>query len=605
MVSVLTELAAARSRKDLMSVLTHKLKELYPITSFEVTLINEGDRSHSPFLVDHGVIAAQNYAVIDGVFGRAMASEEPVMFDDMLVVALRAGGYNIGFVILRFDDRERINVKSALLKEICALLAVKLSQILAYEEIEKRELEKSMLLAFSNAMASERDRTELAKILKLQLKVLFHIEDYAIHALGDDKKSYVPILFDPDSHLANHPDPTGIALRLGHEVIGILNFRQDTPNQYIIQQRLFKSICSQLAITLANIIANEKVGKQLSEIKMYKEQLEAEKSYLTEEIEATANYSEIIGESQDLKKVFRMIAQVAYTDSTVLLLGETGTGKELVARAIHNSSPRKNKLMVKVNCAAIPANLIESELFGHERGSFTGAVERRIGKFELANNGTLFLDEIGEMMLDVQVKLLRALQEREIERVGGKGTIKTNVRIIAATNRDLEKLMAEGKFRSDLYYRLNTFPISIPPLRSRKDDIPILALNFMDRYSKKTGKKIKSISNKVLKELMEYDWPGNVRELEHLIERSVLLATGDSINEIHLPNQKRNLPADADKDNVVIRTMRENEKDYILMVLNYVNGRIGGKGGAAELLGLPTSTLNSKIKKLGIKKKHI
>ncbi len=299
-----------------------------------------------------------------------------------------------------------------------------------------------------------------------------------------------------------------------------------------------------------------------------------------------------------------MVTQVAYSDSTVLLLGETGTGKELIARAIHNSSTRKNKLMIKVNCAALPINLIESELFGHERGSFTGAIERRIGKFELANNGTLFLDEIGEMPLDLQVKLLRALQEKEIERVGGKTTIKTDVRIIAATNRDLEKLMEEGKFRSDLYYRLNIFPIKLPPLRDRREDISSLTSYFIVRYSKKAGKKINTISTKALQELIQYYWPGNIRELEHLIERSVLLATGDTIKEIHLPQQKRNLTGALDKEDLTIKTIYENEKEHILKILKHVNGKIGGVGGAAELLGVPTSTLNSRIKRLGIKKEH-
>jgi transcriptional regulator with GAF, ATPase, and Fis domain len=608
---------------------------------------------------DYKNLASGNHQINDGVFSRAIASDDPVLFDVhnlsqepgapayvdfwkrvgmqyVMIVALRAGGNNIGFAILNFNTCERIDTTSTLLKGICVQLAVKVSQILAYEEIERREREKSMLLAFSNAIASERNKNAFAKILKQQLNELFQIQDYVIHALSEDKKYQTPLLFDPDADFANHPDfsklvghwtdirdgvfdvaltspgpvtinieQTVVALRLGHEVIGVMKFRHEDQTEFVIQERLFKSICSQIAISAANIIANEKVNQQLNEIKKYKEHLEEEKIYLKEEIESSINNSEIVGESPELKKVFRLIAQVAYSDSTVLLLGETGTGKELVARAIHNSSPHKSKLMVKVNCAAIPPTLIESELFGHERGSFTGAVERRIGKFELANNGTLFLDEIGEMTLEVQVKLLRALQEREIERVGGKAAIKTNVRIITATNRDLEKLLEEGKFRSDLYYRLNTFPITIPPLRNRKDDIPKLAMHFIARYSKKTGKKIEAISHKVIQELIEYDWPGNIRELEHLIERSVLMVTGDSINEVHLPHQKRNTALSHDKEDNIIKSLKENEKDHILKVLRHVKGRIGGKGGAAEILGLPTSTLNSRIKKLGIRREHL
>jgi transcriptional regulator with GAF, ATPase, and Fis domain len=396
-----------------------------------------------------------------------------------------------------------------------------------------------------------------------------------------------------------------VPLRVGGNTIGAASFHSFGDLKIEANNSLLKSICAQIAVAVSNIMAHEKILNQLDEINKYKQQLEDEKIYLKEEIESSHNYAEIIGESAEIKKVFRLVTQVAYSDSTVLILGETGTGKELIARAIHNSSTRKNKLMVKVNCAALPASLIESELFGHERGSFTGAIERRIGKFELANNGTLFLDEIGEMTPELQVKLLRALQEKEIERVGGKTTIKTDVRIIAATNRDLEKLMEEGKFRSDLYYRLNIFPISLPPLRDRREDIPQIASYFIVRYAKKSGKKINTIGSKALQELIHYDWPGNIRELEHLIERSVLLATGDTIKEIHLPHQKRNVTSDASKKDISIRTIDENEKDHILKILKHVKGKIGGAGGAAELLGVPTSTLNSRIKRLGIRKEHL
>jgi transcriptional regulator with GAF, ATPase, and Fis domain len=285
----------------------------------------------------------------------------------------------------------------------------------------------------------------------------------------------------------------------------------------------------------------------------------------------------------------------------VLILGETGTGKELVARAIHNASPRKDKFMIKVNCAALPANLVESELFGHEKGSFTGAVERRIGKFELANDSTLFLDEIGEMPLELQVKLLRAIQEREIERVGGKSVIKTNVRIIAATNRNLRKEVEAGKFRSDLFYRLNVFPIHLPPLRDRKEDLPMLASHFISQQTQRSGKKIANISQRALETLMRYDWPGNVRELEHLIERSVLMTTGPTIKEIPLPTDLDTGFLDLGQGST-LKTLDELERDHILVVLKKCGHKIGGPGGAAELLRLPATTLHSKIKKLGIKK---
>jgi len=350
-------------------------------------------------------------------------------------------------------------------------------------------------------------------------------------------------------------------------------------------------------------IAQTSIATQLEEISTYRQQLENENLYLQEQIQTEYNHSEIIGAGPGMQKVFHLLFQVAFANSTVLILGETGTGKELIARAIHNASPRKDKLMVKVNCAALPANLIESELFGHERGSFTGATERRIGKFELANRGTLFLDEIGEMPPDLQVKLLRALQEKEIERIGGKGAIRTDVRIIAATNRDLQKEVNEGLFRSDLFYRLNVFPITLPPLRERKEDIPVLTAHFIGRFARNAGKKINNVSHKVMQELMSYNWPGNVRELEHLVERSVLLAGTATIKEMHLPRVDRKDLKRALENNY-IKTIDENERDHILDVLKKCRGKVYGTGGAAELLGVPVSTLNSKIKRLGIKKEH-
>lgn len=526
------------------------------------------------------------------------------------------------------------------------------------EELKKREKEKSRILEFSNAMASVRDKHSLAKVLRQQLGELFQIEDYVIHALSEDRKTHRPVLFDPDADFAGHPDfikmvhtetdvndgifnvilasgspvcfnardwltaeeppvyanaakavglgeMTGVALRLGEENIGLMNFRQPASGRMMIQQTLLRSICSQIAIALANIVANEKLDRQLSQIRQYKKQLEEENLYLNEQINSLQNYSEIVGSSLAMRRIFRLVGQVAPSDSTVLLLGETGTGKELIARAIHQASSRSSKLMVKVNCAALPVNLVESELFGHERGSFTGATDRRLGKFELANNGTLFLDEIGEMPLALQVKLLRALQEREIERVGGSHTIKVNVRVIAATNRDLEKEMAEGRFRQDLYYRLNIFPISVPPLRDRKEDIPALAAYFIDRYARKAGRAIHSVSNEVVQQLVEYSWPGNIRELEHLIERSVLLTPADMIRAIDLPAMAPHTLGPSAKEEVKLMTIAENERAHILAVLKVCQGRITGEKGAAKILGIPPTTLNSKMKRLHIRREHM
>jgi DNA-binding NtrC family response regulator len=312
----------------------------------------------------------------------------------------------------------------------------------------------------------------------------------------------------------------------------------------------------------------------------------------------------IIGKSPGMLKVFNLVKEVGPLDTSVLILGESGTGKEGIATNIHRLSPRRNKPFIKLNCAALPPNLVESELFGHERGAFTGAFDRRIGKFEQADGGTLFLDEIGEMPPSLQVKLLRVLQEREIERLGGKETIKVNVRIIAATNSNLEKGIAEGRFRLDLYYRLNVFPVILPPLRYRKDDIPLLVDHFIKMYATKTNRKTETIAPDALTRLADYAWPGNVRELQNVIERSVLMTTDSILRDVSFMSSTA--PAKETtthtEDISRVKTIAEMEKDHILAVLRKCKGRISGSGGAAELLRLPASTLKSKMKKLGIEK---
>ena len=310
----------------------------------------------------------------------------------------------------------------------------------------------------------------------------------------------------------------------------------------------------------------------------------------------------IVGSSQLLATALDQVTLVAPMETAVLILGESGTGKERFARLVHSFSARKGKPLVTVNCAALPANLTESELFGHEKGAFTGAIERRIGKFEQATGGTIFLDEIGDLPLESQAKLLRVLQEKEIERLGGRETIKVDVRVVAATNCNLEKQVAEGKFRLDLYYRLNIFPIVLPSLRDRKEDLPELANYFVHEFALRAGKADMSISIKALNELANYNWPGNVRELEHLIERSVLLTKGNTIEQVGIMN-KAQRSEDLGTDHR-IKTINENERDHILSVLKKCNGRISGPAGAAELLDVPSTTLNSKMKRLGLTRTH-
>ncbi len=325
--------------------------------------------------------------------------------------------------------------------------------------------------------------------------------------------------------------------------------------------------------------------------------LQLEKVYLQEEIKMTYNFGEIVGASAAMKKVFDSAEKVADTDSTVLLTGETGTGKELIARAIHNLSGRKDRVLVRVNCAALPSGLIESELFGHEKGAFTGATERRKGRFELAHGGTIFLDEVGELPLEVQAKLLRVLQEQEFERVGGTQTLRVDVRVIAATNQNLEEVVKLGAFRADLFYRLNIFPIRIPALRERIDDIPLVISYFINKFSRRMGKRIDNISPKALERLLCYDWPGNVRELANIIERAVILCDGRILQEDHIGISRPYLATEEG-----IRTLEEVERLHILKALTKTKGVVGGPKGAAKLLGIKRTTLLSRMKKLGIEK---
>lgn len=312
-----------------------------------------------------------------------------------------------------------------------------------------------------------------------------------------------------------------------------------------------------------------------------------------------ANLPDIIGSSPRLLQALEMIQVVAPTDTSVLVLGESGTGKEGIANAIHLNSARRSYPLVKVNCATLPANLVESELFGHERGSFTGATDQRIGKFEQAHNGTIFLDEIGEMPFELQAKLLRVLQEKEIDRLGGKASIRVNTRIIAATNLNLEREMQEGRFRMDLYFRLNVFPITLPPLRDRLEDIPLLATHFIRRYCAEYNLPVKTIADKALRQLLNYPWSGNIRELQHLIERTVLVTPGSSIAQFQLSNPFQ--PAASAAESERVKTIDEIETEHIKSVLKKSNGKLSGPGGAAELLKIPYSTLVSKMYKLGIK----
>ena len=387
--------------------------------------------------------------------------------------------------------------------------------------------------------------------------------------------------------------------------IGTFTLWSEERNRYTqADAELLREIANQISIAISNM-------KSYEEIKALKGRLEKENVYLQEEIRTVHNFEEIVGSSPNLLELLRKVDQVAPTDSSVLIYGETGTGKELIARAIHDRSNRKDRPLVKVNCSAISAGLVESELFGHVKGAFTGAFERRIGRFELADGGTIFLDEVGELPLDTQVKLLRVLQEREFEPVGSNRSIRVDVRIICATNRSLQDSVREGTFRSDLYYRLNVFPLEVPPLRERRSDIPQLATFFLSRYARNLGKKIDGISAASKERLTNYSWPGNVRELQNVVERALILSNGPILElESELPKVSASTPdltegvtdVSLDAGHSALKTLHEVERAHILAVLQETHWVIEGSSGAAKTLDMHPNTLRHRMEKLGIKR---
>lgn len=423
---------------------------------------------------------------------------------------------------------------------------------------------------------------------------------------GQAFQSGEPVVLDRmvDSHFARESmrHLTGLGMQSGCWVP--LTFRGGTFGTLAVASRLEGAFSQhdaemllQLSDPVATAVSNAVAFRQITELR---DKLTQEKKYLEEEINLENRFEDIVGGSTGLRHVLKQIETVAPTDATVLIQGETGTGKELLARAIHRLSSRKERTFVKLNCAAIPAGLLESELFGHEKGAFTGAIARKMGRLELAHEGTLFLDEVGEMPLDLQPKLLRALQEREIERLGGTRPIAVNVRLIAATNRDLSKMVAEKQFRSDLYYRLKVFPVFAPPLRERVSDIPVLVRHFVTTHCQRMGKMIDTIPEETMAALTRWNWPGNIRELENLLERAVILTRGRvlyvPLSELRVDEEERTEGESP--------TLQAAEREHILRVLREAKGQIGGSEGAAARLGLIRTTLNSKIKKLGIERRE-
>jgi formate hydrogenlyase transcriptional activator len=532
----------------------------------------------------------------------------------------------------------------------------------ARSELEHQNTRLKLLLDLTNRITSNLDLTELLRAISGSVRQVMECDLVAISLLDSESGKFRIYALDfPNSKGFLHEEqlnsPEGAAARaletlkpvivnqldpaeFGPETseivigeglktlciaplvnrgraIGVLCLARKKDNSFSEHDAEFLTeVAGQVAIAIENALAY----REISELK---DKLAQEKLYLEEEIRSELNFEHIIGSSPALKQVLELVETVASSDSTVLLLGDTGTGKELIARAIHDHSQRKDRTFVKLNCAAIPTGLLESELFGHERGAFTGAISQKIGRLELAHQGTLFLDEVGDIPIEIQPKLLRALQEREFERLGSNHTRKVNVRLVAATNRDLEKMIAAREFRSDLYYRLNVFPIRIPPLRERKEDIPVLVRYFVHKCARQMQKQIETISAAAMKTLTDWEWPGNVRELENFVERAVILTRGRSlevpITELHKSRIDSSIPNDNGPQDEISRIVRETiseinkgttrnaakehdekERQEIMRVLGETKGRVGGADGAAARMAINRTTLISRIKKFGI-----
>ena len=532
-----------------------------------------------------------------------------------------------------------------LLEQISSQVAIAVENALNFERAERERKRTQLLLDINNAVISHLDLKQLVTTISGTLRDIMphdaagialyepefhHLREYTnvcyngVNAfrVGDT----IPIEGSPAGEvfttgkplLLKRPDPVKypgdpyaqltakgsprsaclVQLAAHGRKLGIAGVSSSQDERFTeADLELFTQIAGQIALGVNNALAYR-------EIETLKNTLASEKLYLEEEIKSEFNFAEIVGQSAALKKILRQVQTVASTDSAVLLFGETGTGKELIARAIHELSGRSERTLVKLNCAAIPTGLLESELFGHEKGAFTGAIAQRIGRFELAHKGTLLLDEIGEIPLELQPKLLRVLQEQEFERLGSSRTIKTDVRLIAATNCDLPQMVAEKKFRSDLFYRLNVFPINVPALRERVDDIPLLAGYFAQKHSLRMNKRITTIDKQTVDALKSYSWPGNVRELENFIERAVILTNGSELQvplaELSVSRNGGNQPT-AEPSGPGPVSLEDVERAHIEEILRQTRGVIGGKGGAAELLGLPSSTLRNRMKKLGLK----
>lgn len=578
---------------------------------------------------------------------------EKYAIKEVLFIPLRSNETTIGYLTLACDQYGSIEKQEyPLLSGISNLVAIAVTNTLAWENLKIQQEENQFQLEFTNEVLTVINQPDVFRYLASALSQRIDFDFFNIVVLSHNLEANIElaymkegnnfrfiripteiILDEADMELLekNHANHDKV-VRLSTNDLNLIS-RNETVQQFIKEELqmqtaaviLLKSFSdTSVYLFLASRRADafpvtetdllQKLTPQLQlilenyyaflEINNLRMQLEQEKHTLVNEINEKGEEEQFIAHSKAMTQVLRRVKQVAPIDTTVLILGETGVGKELIARALHNFSPRNSAPMIKVNCAALPAQLIESELFGHEQGSFTGAGERRIGKFEMANGGTIFLDEIGEIPIELQAKLLRVLQEKEFERIGGKSLIHCDVRIIAATNRHLETEVEKGNFRSDLFFRLNVFPIVLPPLRERQEDIPYFAEFFAGKFARRLGKPTLQIHADDLQRLIQHRWPGNIRELEHVIEKAVILSNNDQINlsDFHptrAHNTRNTLPAD-------FKSLKDLETEHILHALQITNGKVSGEKGAAKLLGINGKTLDSKMRKLGIKREiHI
>jgi formate hydrogenlyase transcriptional activator len=689
-------IATTRDKDTLFKTVTTKLRLIFPFDLIGINVFDEEQKNRRLFLRDYfggethsGPELTHQLTQFEPVAGTPteMFLAEPVFreieitellanypsfrtYDKftnlglccLTIVPLRLAGRLIGLMMLATRRRPNFSAADqALLEKIGSLVAVAVANTLAFEDIARREQQRTLQLNISNALLSIKQREPLFRAIAEELARVVPFDYFGIRVQrpsqregftgfaefvrpDDDPQAPLQAL-DPDRHqdlefnlsamynqvenLLERPGLyTGEAFRelarrypamryvydvhqtramllvpLGQRPGGaaVLVLASDNPQGFGPNDlETVQALVPQISLALENLFAFE----QIEELK---QQVEQERSYLIDEINtaAVAKAGDLVGASTIMQQVHTRIALVAATDTTVLVTGETGTGKEMVARALHQSSPRHNRALVKLNCAALPAQLIESELFGHEKGAFTGATERRIGKFELADGGTIFLDEIGELPLDLQAKLLRVLQEKEFERLGGSKVLTTDARVIAATNRVLEDEVRAGRFRADLYYRLNVFPIQLPPLRERPEDIEPLARHFIQRLSQRMAKPLRLLSPADLAALQAYAWPGNIRELEHVLEQAVIVSQGAYLEFggfAAAPFATAAVPVGLAAGAAPLKTLREQERDHILAALQHTSGRVSGPQGAAVLLDINPKTLEARMKKLGIRR---